>query len=493
MKHKLLKTIDNISKIRFLSWMIREYELCFGLYFFLPFLFLPISVILGETFYKIVFVVINAFFVFISILKSKKLFIKRDLIAIGIFIFFFAIDFLFRKNTLTLSIYFALAKVVLGCYYFNRITDYKKALKYLSVISKIVLAMFLFDPMLDYYFTTNYMGYGSVMLPSFIAIYVYHILEKKDLDILLLIVSFVFIFVCANRTCLLAIGFLVLLTFRIILKDIKKNKRAFCFNSYFNKSKLSRLLIFIIIFGISFGVNYMVSKNVKKALMPEPVDVLKQSEIDDNNELNNDNGIGNNSSNSDTVTSNDNISNSDTVTSNDNISNQEINNNEQFEGPTKTKKNSYSYSIDKYKQILKGDFSRLLSGRIPIYKKAISVIKNDVLNNPINLLFGRGIGYFMFVNEGVYSHLIFFDIFIEFGALGLVSFLIILGLCLYKYKKCYKDYKIEYLILTFCLVIVFPKLLLSSYFTKELTLFIFIYFIFFLYPITFRKRKKEIK
>ena len=431
-------------------------EIIFSLYMFLSIFLIPISILLNTKIYRILFVVFNIIFIGISYFKNKKIWIKKDILLILIVSVMFGIDFLLRRNSYTFTIYFDIAKcLILAGYYLFRIDDYKVVLRYLSLFSKVVLIVFAFDPLFGYFFTTHYMGYGyAIALPSFVAIYLYHFIEKKDGDLLYLIFCFVMTFVFANRTCFLCIMLLLLLTIKSLKKCFKNHDRLF------NREKLIHCSIIIAAFVISFGGNYLIQYfKVKDNGIIENnsivEDNLKELNTDDDNELIQSDGEYNVDEKNNTNKS------------------QEIENkNDEKEEVTITTR---SYTFDKYLQVLKGNFDRVFSDRFQLYDKSINEIKNNHLKKPLIFIFGLGSGYYMSKYDGVYTHFIGFDLFLEYGIIGLIVGIAIVIYCFKKYFSLsrYEDNSI-YLFTTYCLVLSFPKLLLSSYFQKEMPFFLFV-------------------
>ena len=499
------------------------------LYIFLPIFFLPVSVLLGERVYKIVFLIFNILFVALSYYKNKKIITIRDIVLTIILFCLFLIDFLLRKNSYTMSIYYIVIRTILiPFYYFDRIENKKDILKYLSLFAKVAVVMFLFDPLLHYFFTSTYMGYGfSIMLPSFLAIYIYHFIEPKENDYLFLILSAIGIVVFANRNCTLAILFALVLTFGFI-KERFKNRKKIIKNIKLNFKKIIIKNFTIIgLLALSFGINYAIVKidYAKNNPIVQPVDntknnsTTKKNDIDKNNvegnknnsDKNNDKVINDPSKetqnkstdissnngkeeNKNSGSNNTNISNNPSKNNNDKVTNNQSSNVKTEQKDDKVVSNGddfdlnlRSYSFDKYFQVLTGKTDRILSGRIKIYKDVFTVIERDILSSPISLIFGRGTGYFMSLYKGVYTHCIFFDLFIEYGIIGSLIFLSLLVYCIFKFAKLYKKDKNIYLLGVYFLTIAFPKLLLSSHFQKEIKLFLFIFLILSIYPIDYKK------
>ena len=451
----------------------------FCLYLFLPVFFIPVSVILGEKVYKVVFILLTLVLVITSCAKNKKLVSKREFFVGLILLVLFGIDFLLRKNSYTLSLYIVMAKTILvPFYFFNRIEKKTNILKYLSLFSKIAMVMFLTDPLFHYYFTESYMGYGYViMLPAFLSIYLYHFIEPKENDYLFLTINVISTVIFANRNCILAIFFVFLLTLKFVRNKLKDRKKSFekIKNNY--KKFAVKNLITIGFFVLGFACNFVVAKidySIKHPNNP-PTPVVTPTPVPSVEPTPTSSGI---------------------VTPTPTI------------GPTATPAltptpvatptpvptpeddfdlNWNSYSFDKYWQVLNGKMDRILSGRIGVYNNVFKVIRENILTSPISLIFGRGTGYFMSLYEGVYTHCIFFDLFIEYGIVGTILFLILLGYCIYKFKKLSKKDKYLYLLAVYFFVIAFPKLLLSSHLQKEPAIFLFIILMLLTYPIDFKK------
>lgn len=462
------------------------------LYLFLPVFFIPVSVLSGETAYKIVFMGFTACFVIISCIKNKKIVSWKDFLVGSIVLFLFIIDFFLRKNSYTISIYLVAVRTILVPFYlFNRIEKEKRVniLKYLSIFSKIAMIIFLFDPLFHYYFTGTYMGYGySVMLPAFLSIYLYHFIKPKDNDWLFLLLAGIGIVIFANRNCILAIFFAFLFSFKYfkyrvsnikeILKQIKSNIKQFAISN----------LVVLLLLAFSFACNYGIAKidyaskhptpPKEQEVTPTPTPVVTPTPTPEPTPE---------PTGEPTVTPTPTLEPTLTPTPEPTLE------------PTPTPEDDFdfnwrSYSFDKYSQVLNGKTDRILSGRIRVYKKVFKVMNSDVLSNPLAITFGMGTGYFMSVYKGIYTHCIFFDLFMEYGVIGTIIFLTLLGYCIYKFVKLKKKDKVLYLVAVYFFTIAFPKLLLSSYFPKEESLFLFIFLILSVYPIDFKeifKRKNK--
>ena len=389
-------------------------EFIFVWYIFSFFIFLPISKFSIEI-YRIVFIINTAVIFIMSYIKTGKILLKKDIILLFIVIGIFIIDFFFRKNEYTIQIYYEFIKrCYIPCYFFNRTTSIKSIMKYLSNISKIIILFYIWDPLLNYYFTGIYMGYGmSIMLPAFISIYTYCFIKKDKWDIIFLIFSFLAIFIFGNRTCLLAILFMIALSSPLLLRDFKRIIYNIRKKQHKKTNKYCVILsCFIIVVVFAY-------------FCPAPENTC-------------------------------------------------IANFKKWINNISTGNGSFlkSYSLGKYEQMMEGNYSNLISKRTIIYPKAIELIKNDFYNNLDKLILGNGTGYFMSINEGVYSHSILFDLIIEYGIIGIGLFGSIFIYCLIKWIK--KAKKENFLFGIFLLCLAFPKLLLSSYFQKETYLWLFL-------------------
>lgn len=380
-------------------------EIIFVWYIFSFLTFLPISKFVGINAYRAIFVInVLAIFV-ISVLKNKNILLKKDIVLLVITLIPFIIDFFFRKNQHTIEIYYNfIKKCYIPCYLFNRTSSIKAIIKYLAFFSKITIMVYLWDPLFNYYFSDTYMGYGGVMiLPSFIAIYINYFINKKKIDIIFLIFSFLAIFIYGNRSCLLSIILMFILTSKLLLRSIKRLRKSKVWND--KLKNINKYLIVMTCVVVILVVIFLVATNINK-----------------------DNSI--------------------------------------F---------SKSYSLKKYEQLLSGQFETIFSGRTKLYLKAIDIIKNTASSNIWNLFLGNGTGYFMSVNDGVYTHSIIFDLIIEYGIVGFVIYFCTFIYCLIKWIKNSKKEKFLFGVYLLCLS--FPKVLLSSSFQKETYLCLFILFV----------------
>ena len=462
-------------------------EIIFSLYFFLPTFLLPVSILLGTKTYKFIFYIFIGILLIASVIKNRKLLSKRNIVHILSVILLFSLDFFLRKNIYTINTYLVIIKsVLISFYFFSRINNYKNILKYLSIFSKIIMVIYFFDPVYNYPLTITYMGYGyGVMLPCFLSIYIYHLIEKKYTDWLFILLGFVGNLVFSNRACILSIMFAFFLTLAFSKKSFQMRDNWNFFRKNFKKILLKNIIV-LILFAIFFGVNFIVSNHynsMKK--IDNDKSMITNDNSNENNKLN--------TSSTEHVEENNNVGSiienkknnfevEETTSESENNKHTYVVNKEVSQNG-KVKLNFYSYAIEKYKQVLNGKTDRIFSNRFKIYKDALSVIKRDVFNGILSLLFGKGTGYFRSLFDGVYTHFIFFDLLIEYGLFGLFAFTILLVYCLVMYKKAYKEDKMMYLVATFCLAIAFPKLLLSSYFQSEASLFLFLLIITNKYPI----------
>lgn len=451
-----------MAKLKKIIWEDLN-EIIFCLYLFLPLFLLPVVILSDLKIYKIFFIIINVILLILSTYKSRRIITKRDAIILSIIGTVFLIDYFFRRNIYTLSTYIDIFKIsFIPCYYYNRVNDIKKVLSYLSIFSKLLMITFIFDPFFHYFYTDNYMGYGyALMLPTVLSIYLNHFVNKKEGDLLYILIGIAGIFVFSNRNCILTIVTAIILSFSFLKKEFV------CFRLNFKKGLkpnynniIKKNILIIILLLVSFTCNYHI---VKKSMI---------SDFEFNNFIK----IKDKMEESDSKTSKTNDISDNQLVDNNSI-NLDIN----------------SYSIEKYKQFLSGNFKTLLSGRIEIYAKAIDVINNNVLAKPLSALFGLGTGYFRSINNGIYSHNIIFDLIIEYGFTGMATILLLLIYCIIKFIKSHNDNKIIFLFGIYCLCLFFPKLLLSSYFQKEPTFLLFMLVFISMYPINFDKKNNKNK
>ena len=425
--------------------------------------------LISASVYNLLFKFIVAICILLSFIVNRwKIIKKSDIIIAVITIIMFLIDYVFRRNSLTIDIYMDFVKLcMIPCYFFTRVTDYRKLIKYLSNLAKIILVVYVFDALFNYAFTNDYMSYGFAMvLPAFFAIYLNYLYERKKIDLVYLLICFIGIFVYSNRTCLLSVIFLLIFTSRqlfskkIAMKDI-------C-----NKAFLKKTTIVILIFAGSFVLHYTYHNYGKIIEFISP----KKEEIKDI-----------------------------VPTSTPIESNTPLESSKPIETstpkPVETPKPATpsptdngvdvtfdSYAINKYSQGF--NMKSLFSGRLEIYEKAFNVIKTEIVTSPVPLLFGKGSGYFRSINDNVYSHCIILDLIMEYGIVGLIIMLSLLIYCIYKLMKSKKDTEF-YLMGCMFLFIAFPKLLLSTVFQKEYCLWLFIVLILCKYPIKINRKKEK--
>lgn len=412
--------IHKIEKIKNLN------EIIFTYYMFSMVAFWPVGIWGGEIPYRIFFI-LNTLVLFVfSLIKNKKVLIKKDIILLIIVSGIGIIDIFFRKNNYTIMTYIKFFQdCYIPCYLFNRTNNIKNIIKYMAIFSKIIIIAYIFDPFFGYYFSGTYMAYGySIMLASVFSIYIYYLIRKNNTDIIFLILGFIAIFIYGNRACVLSMFFMFILTYKLLIKRLGIGIRKI------GKKRSEFLKKTSIIFGIfiiSFVVNYALIIQIPRLL------------------------------------ENGNLS---TIC---------------FE----------SYSVRRYKETIEGIGGDITSGRLAIYSKAVGIIKDTYTRGIETLLFGNGTGYFRNINEGIYTHSIIFDLLIEYGIFGTILFIGLLLYCVFIWLKNSKTYK--FLFGAYLIGLVFPKLLLSSYFQTEGCLFLFIIFVTSNYAIKSKDKKKIIK
>lgn len=436
---KYIEEKDNINEIIF-CWCI-----CLVIWG------LPVSVLFGAKIHFLFFIINLMIMLVVSWIKNKKILIKKDIIPLVPTVIMFLIDFLFRKNDYTFSTYYIfIRKCYIPYYFFNRTKNIKEMFKYFALFSRVSIIIFLFDAIFNYHFTNNYMTYGfTIMLPAFFSIYMYHFIQKKETDFLYLIISFLGIFIYSNRTCMLSVICLLIFSSKMAIRELK-NKREESHDKA-RKTILYKNGIVILLLIISFSVNYAImyieiNSEEIVAEFQETIQNMKKHKQKTENK-------------------------------GDKLS--------------KSIMTFNSYSLTKYKEATEGKKNTILSGRGKIYKKAISIIKNDVFSNPLSFLFGNGTGYFRSLNDGIYTHNILFDFIIEYGFCGFLFGVILIVCCAIKLFKNYKD-KENYMFGIYWIFLAFPRLLLSLYFQEETTIWIFITFILTCYPIKLKKYLEKI-
>ena len=438
-------------------------EIIFCIYFLMTVILLPISNFVGSNVYKILFFVISSFLIILSLLKNKRILIKKDLILLSIILFSFIIDFLFRKNIYTVSTYIDICKVAfMSCYFYNRTTDARKIVEYFSFFYKLFILLFFFDPLFNYHFTDNYMIYGYlILLPGTISIYLDTIINNDKSNLVFLVFGIIGLIFFSNRIGIFSYLLSMILTI-FFLRGKRKDKKVVLKNNSKEQKRiiLKRVMIVILLFSVSFGINYIYAENRASTSDKNNDNWQIKNEEPNNNE-------------------NDNMKNE--IEQNINLSNKDDDMNLNFD----------SYSIDKYKEAFSGNFSHLFSGRVEIYKNALVVIKRDVLSNPLYLLFGRGMGYFRSLYNDVYTHNIFLDFIIQFGLIGLLLLISLFVYIIVKIRIIYKTEKYLYLLFVLMFCLSFPKLLLSSEFFKEMSFFILIIIVLNKFPLVFYKNNRK--
>lgn len=469
MKDKIKDKVLNIKKCKI-------NELLFAWYIY-SFVFLtPISIMFGVNAYRACFIM-NLILVFIfSFIQTKKIILKRDFVLLLIATIIFLIDFIFRRNLYVVEIYSEFIKMCfIPCYLFNRTSNIKYIMKYLSNFSKVAIIFFIFDPLFDYHFSSTYMGYGfTIAVPAFLAIYAFNFINHNKINLIFLILALVSAIIYGNRTCLLSIIFMIILTSKLILNEFKRRKIIRNINII---SIIKKTALIIIVFALSFGINYLIVYTSKTSVK-EVFTNMKTKVISYFNQVESD----------DYTSEKGNVTKYNNVLidkeSNNKIVEEKTNNNQNNkEGNKKTTESksnnkeeilvSKSYSLKKYEQAISGKYNTILSGREKIYEEAINLMKNEKV---LNLFIGNGAGYFRTLNsKGTYSHSIIFDLIIEYGLIGLFAFSILGMYCLIVFFRKVK--KEKFLFASYLLCLAFPKLLLSLYFQKDTYLWLFIIYI----------------
>ena len=453
---KYIEEKDNINEIIF-CWCI-----CLVIWG------LPVGVLLGTKIHFLFFVINLMIMLAVSWIKNRKILMKKDIIPLAPVVIIFLIDFLFRKNSYTFSTYYIfIRKCYIPYYFFNRTKNIKEMFKYFALFSKVSIIIFLFDAILDYHFTSNYMTYGfTIMLPAFFSIYMYHFIEKKETDLLYLIICLLGIFIYSNRTCMLSVICIFIFSSKMVIMELKNRHEEINENSKKTKYYKNGLVILLLI--ISFTVNYSImyiEKNheVIVAQIHESLQNMKKVKTKDEKTVENE-------------------------VRNDNIDKSVNENKSSKSGDSIMTFNSYS--LTKYKEATEGKKNTILSGRGKIYKKAISVIKDTVFSSCWAFLFGNGTGYFRSCNDGIYTHNMLLDFIIEYGLCGFLFGVTVIAYCVVQLFKHYKD-KEYYMFGIYWLFLAFPRLLLSLYFQEETTIWIFIAFILTCYPINLKQYFKK--
>lgn len=139
----------------------------------------------------------------------------------------------------------------------------------------------------------------------------------------------------------------------------------------------------------------------------------------------------------------------------------------------------YSYTVHRlYQSVITGNLLSGFSSRRELWD-----IAKNLLTHWNTFIFGKGTGFFQ-STYGTYPHNLYFDIMIQYGILGVgVIFMFILNslICVY-YRQGYN----RILGLIF-LCLWFPKLMLSLYFFKEISIWCFI--AYGLIPLNFNDKK----
>ena len=137
--------------------------------------------------------------------------------------FWFAMDFIFRRNTLTWEYYYYfLIYGFLSAIFFINVKDYEKLLKYWILIAIVGGCSVLADPFNKYAISGGYMDFGTAMLPAFAAGVIAYEYYKVKLILPLLIVFLLEIILYANKGATFSAFGIILFLVIYMTKDSKK-------------------------------------------------------------------------------------------------------------------------------------------------------------------------------------------------------------------------------------------------------------------------------
>ena len=127
---------------------------------------------------------------------------------------FILLDLLIRPNNLTIQyMYDFLIYGATPIHLLTYVKNYKKFLSMFSYLSILSLILFINDPLRGYPVFDDYMLYGfSLMLPAYIGIYLSRVFLGKRHFIIFEIISIAYILIYSNRSVLLSVIFLWILT-----------------------------------------------------------------------------------------------------------------------------------------------------------------------------------------------------------------------------------------------------------------------------------------
>lgn len=121
-----------------------------------------------------------------------------------------------RGNMYDIQYYFIIFGYV-PIFLFSGVKDYTKVIKYYGWFSIIVYLMYCTEPFTGYPFTHGYMGFGySVILPTYIGIYLFRKLYKKNLLLILELACLAQAVVFSNRGVMMSIALFIILYHLVI-------------------------------------------------------------------------------------------------------------------------------------------------------------------------------------------------------------------------------------------------------------------------------------
>lgn len=232
-------------------------EFLFAIVFFLTAILKPLTIAVSNSTQLLLFFY---FLMFFAILLKNKFILNFSgklnvILSILVLILCFIFDFSFRKNSMTLSLFYDFFRCgIIPFIFLTFVRDYKKLLFYWGIVSICVGVMYCLEPINNYQLTGNYMqfGYGE-MLPAYLGSIILTYFFQKKWTIPLAMLFFLELCIFANKGAILA----AVLSFITII-FLTKNKVDF--KLYFF---IALIAFLIIIFNKNIlGMLYVIAKKL---------------------------------------------------------------------------------------------------------------------------------------------------------------------------------------------------------------------------------------
>lgn len=266
-------------------------EIIFIMYFWGFTLFKPILRRFESysTYILLLYVISILFFSYLNKIRLMSIKINRSFLVLLVVVFVFLSDFLIRPNDyINQYMYDFIIYGIIPIYLFSQISNYKKLLKYYSIVSLIMFILFFSDPFNGYTLFINYMSFGfDLVLPAYFGLYIGRRFFNYKWMFLFEVACFLEVVFFANRSAMLsAIIFFFIMEFFRMQKSKKVSRKKIMFivllilvfaiiGVIFIKEILENLVSLLETFGLN---SYSITK-IHKSLINKDLNILFSGRI----------------------------------------------------------------------------------------------------------------------------------------------------------------------------------------------------------------------